>query len=52
MSIGMLLNEKDWELIESIDCSKCPDADMCDQVKYGCPKIDFNRGHVDKDGFN
>lgn len=45
----MLLSEKDWELVGKIDCTKCADACMCDQVKYDCPKIDFKRGCIDDD---
>jgi len=48
----MLLNDKEWALVESIDCTKCADADMCDQVKYDCPKVDFKGGFVDEEQFN
>lgn len=28
-----------WELVGKVDCQNCPDRDMCDQVKYDCPKL-------------
>ena len=43
----MLLDEKGWGLVEQVNCDMCPDAAMCDQVKYDCPKIDFKTGTID-----
>jgi hypothetical protein len=36
------LNSEDWKLVKKIDCDKCGDKNMCDQVKYECPKVEFS----------
>jgi len=43
----MLLNDKQWELVNRIDCSRCSDRRMCDQIRYECPKVDFHSFQVD-----
>ena len=43
----MLLNDQQWELAGRIDCSRCSDRRMCDQIRYECPKVDFHTLQVD-----
>ena len=42
----MFLTENDWNVVGDIDCEICDDKDGCDQVKYDCPKIDFNMNRL------
>ena len=43
----MLLNDKQWGLVNRIDCSRCTDRRACDQIRYECPKVDFHTLQVD-----
>ena len=43
----MLLNDKQKELVNRIDCSLCRDRRSCDQIRYECPKVDFHTLQVD-----
>ena len=42
-----MLTERDWELEQKVDCNLCENSDMCDQVKYDCPRIDFKNEAID-----
>ena len=42
-----MFNEQQLELIRSIDCFRCSDRRACDQVKYECPKVNFQTLVVD-----
>lgn len=42
----MLLDEKDWIIVGEINCELCPDSDMCDRVKYDCPKANFKTSEL------
>jgi len=43
----MLLNDKQKELINRIDCSQCNDRRACDQIRCECPKVNFHTLQVD-----
>jgi len=43
----MLLNDKQRELVNRIDCSMCRDRRSCDQIRYECPKVDIHTLQVD-----
>jgi hypothetical protein len=40
-------NDRQRELINRIDCSRCSDNRACDQIRYECPKVNFHTLQVD-----
>jgi len=43
----MLFNNQQLELISRIDCSRCSDNRLCDQIRQECPKVNFHSLQVD-----
>jgi hypothetical protein len=40
-------NDHQRELVSRIDCCRCSDRQGCDQIRYDCPKVDFQTLLVD-----
>ena len=43
----MFLNDKQTELVNRIDCSRCSHHRACDQIRCECPKVNFYTLQVD-----
>ena len=42
-----ILNDRQRELLSRIDCSRCSDSRVCDQIRRECPKVNFQTFMVD-----